>query len=51
METHKALLAHGTAILEGVRLDQVPDGDYELLCLPLKLAGADGSPVRAVLRR
>jgi arylformamidase len=51
METHKALLRHGTAILEGARLNQVPDGDYELICLPLKLAGADGSPVRAVLRR
>jgi arylformamidase len=51
LQTHKALLGHGTAILEGVRLGQVPDGDYELICLPLKLAGADGSPVRAILRR
>ena len=51
MTTHKALLGHGIAILEGIRLDHVPDGDYELICLPLKVAGADGSPVRAVLRK
>ncbi len=51
MPAHKALLKHGTAILEGIRLAHVPDGDYELICLPLKLAGADGSPVRAILRR
>jgi len=51
MQVHKALLSHGVAILEGLRLSHVPDGDYELICLPLKLAGADGSPVRAVLRK
>jgi arylformamidase len=47
---HKLLNQHGMAILEGVRLAHVPVGDYELICLPLKLAGLDGSPVRAVLR-
>lgn len=47
---HKLLLKHGIAILEGIRLAHVPSGDYELICLPLKLAGLDGSPVRAVLR-
>jgi arylformamidase len=36
-------------ILENLRLGHVPPGDYTLICLPLKLAGADGSPVRAVL--
>jgi arylformamidase len=51
MKTHKTLLGHGTAILEGIRLSHVPDGDYELICLPLKMAGADGSPVRAILRK
>ncbi len=50
LSTHKALLAHEVAILEGVRLAEVPAGDYELICLPLKLAGLDGSPVRAILR-
>ena len=51
LRSHKILLNHGVAILEGIRLDHVPDGDYELICLPLKLAGLDGSPVRALLRK
>jgi arylformamidase len=51
MRSHKILLSHGVAILEGIRLDHVPPGDYELICLPLKFSGLDGSPVRAVLRR
>ncbi|MDI9793141.1 arylformamidase, partial [Pseudomonas aeruginosa] len=41
---------HGMAILEGVVLDDVPAGDYELLALPLKFTHLDASPVRAVLR-
>lgn len=51
MGAHKTLQSHGVMILEGVRLFGVPDGEYELVCLPLKIAGADGSPVRAILRR
>ncbi len=51
LRSHKILLEHGTAILEGARLAHVPEGDYELICLPLKFGGLDGSPVRAVLRR
>lgn len=50
MSSHKLLLAANISILEGLRLAQVPPGDYELICLPLKIAGLDGSPVRAVLR-
>ena len=50
LPAHKAFLRSGTAILEGLRLDSVPDGVYELLALPLKLPGFDGSPTRAVLR-
>jgi arylformamidase len=38
------------AILEGVVLDDIDQGDYELIALPLKLAGMDASPVRAILR-
>ena len=38
------------AILEGVVLNDVPEGLYELIALPLKLTGFDASPVRAVLR-
>jgi arylformamidase len=37
-------------ILEGLVLDHVPPGTYELVALPLKIAGADASPVRAILR-
>lgn len=50
MDAHHAVRAHGLAILEGIVLDAVPAGDYELIALPLKLAGMDASPVRAVLR-
>ena len=38
-------------VLENLVLDDVPAGDYELIALPLKLVGADASPVRAVLAR
>lgn len=51
LEAHQALARHDMANLEGLVLDGVEEGDYELIALPLKLAGADGSPVRAVLRR
>jgi arylformamidase len=47
---HARFLAHDMAILEGLVLSHVPEGEYELLALPLKLEGFDASPVRAVLR-
>jgi arylformamidase len=47
---HNALWRNGVAILEGLALAHVSDGDYELVALPLKITGGDGSPVRAVLR-
>lgn len=47
---HHALLDAGILILEGLDLSAAPDGVYELVALPLKIAGGDGSPVRAVLR-
>ena len=50
LDAHQRVRAHGMAILEGIVLDDVPEGDYELIALPLKLAGCDASPVRAVLR-
>jgi len=50
LDAHHAVRRHGMAILEGIVLDDVPPGDYELIALPLKLAGMDASPVRAVLR-
>lgn len=50
LESHQAIAARDMAILEGVVLTGVPPGQYELIALPLKLLGADASPVRAVLR-
>jgi arylformamidase len=50
LEAHQMLAAHDMANLEGLMLDDVAEGEYELIALPLRLAGADGSPVRAVLR-
>lgn len=47
---HRVLLEREVVIVEGVDLREVPAGRYELLCLPLRLAGLDGAPVRAVLR-
>ena len=49
-ETHDALLGAGIWIVEGLNLSNVEPGDYELICLPLKLVGADGAPARAILR-
>lgn len=51
-ETHLELLSRQVIIVEGLNLTDVPPGDYELICLPLKVASGtgDGSPARAVLR-
>lgn len=50
--THKTLLAKEVVILEGLDLREVPAGDYELICLPLKYVGGtgDGAPARTILR-
>jgi arylformamidase len=50
MTAHQAVRRFGLSILEGLVLDDVPEGDYELIALPLALQGLDASPVRAVLR-
>lgn len=50
MDAHRAVAHHRMAILEGLVLDEPPPGDYELIALPLNLAGLDAAPVRAVLR-
>jgi arylformamidase len=50
LPAHRACLKHDMAILEGLVLAHVPEGVYELIALPLPIAGADGSPVRAILR-
>jgi arylformamidase len=51
VETHKTLLGADIWVIEGLNLSRVEPGAYELVCLPLKLVGSDGSPARAVLRR
>jgi len=50
-ETHLALLSAGVVIIEGLDLREVEPGDYELICLPLKVKDGDGSPARVVLRQ
>jgi arylformamidase len=47
---HRTLLEAGVVILEGLNLAGVKRGEYELICLPLKISGIDGAPCRAVLR-
>ena len=49
-DVHKLLLGNNIIILEGLNLFNVHAGYYELVCLPIKLAGSDGSPARAILR-
>jgi arylformamidase len=50
LPAHRRFLEHDMAILEGLVLDAVPEGHYELIALPLRLVGFDASPVRAILR-
>lgn len=48
-EVHRAFLSKNTIILEGADLSQVEPGVYRLVCLPLKIEGVEGTPVRAIL--
>jgi arylformamidase len=50
-ETHRILLGAGAWIIEGLDLEHVDAGDYELVCLPLKIMGGDGAPARAIVRK
>jgi arylformamidase len=50
LDSHQVIRRRGLRVLENLVLDEVPEGDYELMALPLKLVTADASPVRAVLR-
>lgn len=50
LEAHRTIERHRMAVLEGLLLDIVPEGDYELIALPLRFTTLDASPVRAVLR-
>ena len=50
LQSHQVIRQRGLRVLENLLLDDVPEGDYELIALPLKLSTACASPVRAVLR-
>jgi len=50
LEAHNALATYDMANLEGLVLDDVAEGEYELIAAPLRIRGADASPVRAILR-
>ena len=49
-QTHRALLGAEVCVIEGVDLRKIEEGDYEMICLPLKIVGSDGSPIRILLR-
>lgn len=50
IEVHQVMLGAGIWVIEGLWLKEVIPGDYDLICLPLKIKGADGAPCRAILR-
>ena len=49
-DAHHALLDAGICVIEGLALQHIAPGDYELLCLPLAIVGSDGAPARVLLR-
>ena len=49
-EVHRALLGAGVWVVEGLDLSMVEAGEYELICLPVKLVDSDGAPARVLLR-
>ncbi|MDP9177321.1 MAG: cyclase family protein [Gemmatimonadota bacterium] len=49
--THRILLGKGIPIVEGLALESVPAGDYDLVVLPMKVAGHEGAPARAIMRK
>lgn len=50
VEVHKILLGAPVHIIEGLRLNNVEPGDYEMICLPMKVKGSDGAPARVVIK-
>jgi arylformamidase len=51
LEVHRTLLENDVVVVEGLNLSQVPEGRYQLICLPLKVREGDGAPARVVLMR
>jgi arylformamidase len=50
-KTHRILLGKGIPIVEGLALENIRPGDYDMIVLPMKVAGHEGAPARAVLRK
>jgi len=50
-ECHEVLLGAKVTIIEGLDLSKITAGEYEFICLPLKIEGSDGSPARAIIRK
>jgi len=50
-DTHHILLEAGISVIEGLALQQLEPGEYDMICLPLKIAGADGAPARVIARK
>jgi len=50
-EAHHILLEHGGLIIENLMLFQIRAGEYEMICLPLKLVGLEGAPARVILKK
>jgi arylformamidase len=48
---HRVLLSNSVIVIEGLNLSEAEPGPYELMCLPLRIVGADGAPARVVLKR
>ncbi len=51
IECHQVLLGAKVTIIEGLDLSGISPGEYEFVCLPLKIKGSDGSPARAIIRK
>jgi arylformamidase len=51
VETHQILLGAGIWVIEGLNFADVEPGNYDLICLPLKILGGDGAPARAIIRK
>jgi len=50
-EVHRLLLGNEILIIEGLNLKDAEPGEYEMICLPLKIEGADGAPARVIIRK
>jgi arylformamidase len=51
VEVHRTILKAGIWVIEGLDLSKIEPGDYEMICLPLKIVKSDGAPARAILRK